>query len=416
VESRFQTTSDLVRDLRSAVLSDVGELDTLAGLPAKPRDTKQLSTLKRKIEKQQKPTVSVWGWLASGTGLVGIILTGLLASGVFNMFGATPQVMVTTTPTNIPTTDALIGAVTEVISDTPTVVFTETPFTPTKMLGGGSGSMIFVSGPDNKGNIYLADLACASRADLCGPGAVQLTNNATNNRGPILSPDGSRIAFRSEASGNRDIYVMDADGTDVIQLTNDPYNDYSPAWSPDSEKIAFISERAGNPEIYVMDADGLNQTRLTHNTMTDFYPAWSPDGKWIAFYSRRNFNTDIYLLKAECVSAPESCDVGQMRLTNDAGHDYEPSWSLDSNLIAFVSERDGNPEIYVMNADGTNQQRLTKNDFADKTPAFSPDGEWIAFVSRRQENYDIYLITVEGTRERRITSMTESEYDPSWLP
>lgn len=416
VESRFQTTSDLIRDLRSAVLSDVGELDTLAGLPAKPRDTKQLPTLKRKIEKQQTQSVPTWSWIAGGAGLVAIVLAGLLASGAFNMVGAIPQVIATTTPTTAPTSDAVVGSVTEVISDTPTVVLTETPSSPTKLLGGGGGSLVFVSGPDNSGNIYLADLVCASRADLCGPGAVQLTNDTANNRGPILSPDGSRIAFRSEGSGNRDIYVMDADGTNVIQLTDNPYDDYSPAWSPDGEMIAFVSERDGNPEIYVMNADGLDQTRLTHNTVIDFYPAWSPNGKWIAFYSRRNFNTDIYLLKGACVSKPESCDIGQIRLTNDAGYDYEPTWSLDSEMISFVSERDGNPEIYVMNADGTEQRRLTKNEYADTTPAFSPDGEWIAFVSRRQENWDIYLITLQGTRERRITSMTESEYDPAWLP
>lgn len=418
VEGRFQTTSELVRDLRAAVLSDVGELDTLAGLPIKPRDTRQLPTLKRKIEKQQRKVISIWGWIASLVGLVGIVLVGLLVSGALNTVGTNSPVVVTTTPTSMSmsTPDTRVEAATEVVSDTPTIDATETPFIPTELLGGGGGSLVFVSGLDNKGNVYLADLSCVNRADLCGPGAVQLTSSSADIRGPIWSPDGSKIAFRSQESGNRDIYVMNADGTNITQLTDDPRDDYSPAWSPDGEKITFVSERDGNPEIYVMSADGSDPIRLTHNAVVDFYPAWSPNGKWIAFYSRRNSNTDIYLLKATCINMPESCDVGQLRLTNDAGYDYEPTWSRDSELIAFVSERHGNPEIYVMNADGTNQRRLTENEYADATPAFSPDGKWIAFVSRREENWDLYLVTVDGKQERRITSMTESEFDPVWQP
>lgn len=418
VEGRFQTTSEMIRDLRSAVLSDVGELDTLAGLPIKPRDTRQLPTLKRKISQQQQPAVSIWGWVASGIGLAGIVLAGLLASGALNMAGANSPVVVTATPTLGPssTPDTRVAAATEVVADTPTMAATETPFVPTELFGGGGGSMVFVAGPDNRGNIYVADLTCVDRDDLCGPGAVQLTNNSANNRGPIWSPDGSKIAFRSQASGNRDIYVMDAGGGNITQLTTSPYDDYSPAWSPDGKKIIFVSERDGNPEIYMMNADGSNQTRLTHNDFYDYYPTWSPDGKWIAFYSRRDQNTDIYLLNGACTKKPESCDIGQVRLTSDPARDFEPTWSFDSKMIAFVSERDGYPEIYVMNVDGSNQRRLTENGVADTTPAFSPDGKWIAFVSRRDDRWDIYLIGVDGKGERPITQTRDSEYDPVWQP
>ncbi|MBN1430502.1 MAG: PD40 domain-containing protein [Anaerolineae bacterium] len=416
VEQRYQTCSDLVRDLRSAVLADVGDMDTLAGLlPARPRDTKQLSTLRKRIQQQQRLSMPVWGWVLGVVTLVGISVAAIMAGSGFRLLEANLPVENDATPTSTSTPKTQVAAVTEIITNTPTVTPTKTPI-PVEVLGGGGGSMAFVSGPDNQGNIYVVDLACVSRDDLCGPGAKKLTDNSANNRGPVWSPDGRLIAFRSQASGNRDIYMMKANGTGVTQLTTDLANDYSPAWSPDGERIAFVSERDGNPEIYVMDADGSNQLRLTHNHGVDYYPAWSPDGKWIAFYSRRDLNTDIYLLDTECIDEPENCDVGQLRLTNDPAYDYEPTWSPDGSRIAFVSERDGNPEIYIMNADGTDKRRLTENSYADTTPAFSPDGKWIAFISRRDDKWDVYLMGLNGKNERRITKTPENEFDPNWMP
>ena len=133
----------------------------------------------------------------------------------------------------------------------------------------------------------------------------------------------ARIAFLSERDGNREIYVMDADGSNQTRLTHNPAFDESPDWSSDGTKIAFLSERDGNGEIYVMDADGSNQTRLTHNPAFDAYPTWSPDG----------------------------------------------------TKIAFDSARDGNQEIYVIDADGGGLKRLTKNPFRDSVPTWSPEAE-----------------------------------------
>ena len=89
---------------------------------------------------------------------------------------------------------------------------------------------------------------------------------------PAWSPDGSRIAWSSERDGNREIYVMDADGSNPTNLTGDPGYDSSPAWSPDGQRILFNSRRDGNLEIYVMDADGSNQVRLTRNATSDGFP------------------------------------------------------------------------------------------------------------------------------------------------
>jgi len=85
------------------------------------------------------------------------------------------------------------------------------------------------------------------------------------------------VAFVSDREGNREIYVMDADGSNQTRLTNNESSDEWPAWSPDGRKIAFVSRRDGNEEIYVMSLDGSNQTNLTNHPADASYPDWSPE-------------------------------------------------------------------------------------------------------------------------------------------
>ncbi|HAI09854.1 MAG TPA: hypothetical protein DCM17_11045, partial [Dehalococcoidia bacterium] len=183
------------------------------------------------------------------------------------------------------------------------------------------------------------------------------------------------IAFRSNRDCNHEIYTMNVDGSGQTRLTNDPSEDDTPAWSPDGKQIAFTSGRDGSreeSEVYVMDADGskiayhskpllfaiflMNATgsdpvNLTDvRTSTDVHPAWSPDGAKIAFTSTRDGNSEIYVMNAD--------GTGVVNLTNHPETDFFPSWSADSKKLAFVSQRDGNREIYVMNADGSKQTRL----------------------------------------------------------
>ena len=93
----------------------------------------------------------------------------------------------------------------------------------------------------------------------------------------------------------------------------------------------------------------------------------------------------------------------QRRLTNNGASDEQPTWSASGQKIAFVSKRDGNKEIYVMDADGNNQRRLTNNEATDASPAWSPDGRKIAFYSRRDGNNEIYVMDTDGNNQRRLT-------------
>jgi TolB protein len=128
----------------------------------------------------------------------------------------------------------------------------------------------------------------------------------------------------------------------------------------------------------------------------------------IAFYSARNGNPDIYIMDA---------DGGNVaRLTSNPADDMAPAISPDGTRIAFMSVRDGNREIYLMDLDGSKQQRLTDNPAYESHPDWSPDGTQIAFVSDRDGNLEIYVMDADGSDLRRLTDSPSEEMRPSWSP
>ena len=139
--------------------------------------------------------------------------------------------------------------------------------------------------------------------------------------------------------------------------------------------------------------------RLTNNSALDQTPVWSPDGQKIAFASERDGNQEIYVMDAN--------GANTRRLTFNSTDDYSPAWSPDGRKIAFSSERDGNVEIYVMDTDGANPRRLTSNSENDYRPAWSPDGQEIAFMSYRDGNQEIYVMDTDGANPRRLTYNSE---------
>jgi TolB protein len=126
----------------------------------------------------------------------------------------------------------------------------------------------------------------------------------------------------------------------------------------------------------------------------------------IAFTSHRDGNDEIYVMNAD--------GSGQKRLTNNPAKDVMPHWSPDGKEIIFVSVRDGNAEIYIMYADGNGQMRLTNNPAIDREPRWSPDGKKIAFVSRRDGDFEIYVMNTDGSGQKNLTRNIASDTKARW--
>jgi Tol biopolymer transport system component len=130
----------------------------------------------------------------------------------------------------------------------------------------------------------------------------------------------------------------------------------------------------------------------------------------LVFTHTRDGNVEIYVMNAD--------GGGQVRLTNNPAFDGDPVWSPDGTRIVFTSSRDGNEEIYSMNADGSSQTRLTNNVALDRTPTWSPDGSQIAFASNRDStNFDIFVMNADGTSPTNISDGVNNDFqDPDWSP
>jgi Tol biopolymer transport system component len=233
------------------------------------------------------------------------------------------------------------------------------------------------------------------------------------------TPGPGRIVYEmyDTVRDNWDIYAMQPDGTAKVRLTTHPERDSDATWSPDYSKIVFASERYSegetpNREICVMNADGTGVRRLTYQEGKEYDPSWSPDGSRIAFVSKRDGDWDIYLINADGTG-------GWQNLTNNKQiSDTDPSWSPDGSRIAFASDRDnlhGDPEIWTMKADGTDLRKLTNNSETDGDPSWSGDGTRIAFECYRDDNFEICVVNANGTGGvQRLTFNEVSDADPSW--
>lgn len=216
----------------------------------------------------------------------------------------------------------------------------------------------------------------------------------------------SRIAFVVREAGNKELWVMDADGANARALTADRSIAQSPSWSPEGSLLLFTSWRGGEgPSIWVMSPEQRKPFLVSGRKGLNTSAAYSPDGQHIACTLSLDGNAEIYRLDARGGSP--------LRLTNSRAIDTSPAWSPTGRELAFTSDRSGQPQVYLMDAEGGNVRRLTYDvDYTD-SPAWSPKGDRIAFVTRVGGGFDIWVSRADGTGAKPVVTGGNNE-NPRW--
>ena len=246
---------------------------------------------------------------------------------------------------------------------------------------------------------------------------VALAPNAATARSSVLGSTDGLIVFRSDRDGEPDLFTLDVVTEATTKLTNSAgFAELQPAWSPDGGRILYVrrARLSGRPDLFVMNANGRGRTRLTSTPVPERDPSWSPDGTGLVYAARTAPGGPFRIFVARADGS------GREQLTSQkAGSDTAPVWSPDGTGIAFVSDRDGGfPELYLMNAGGTDVKRLTTNALIDANPSWSPDGTRVVF-ERCCENGTSDLFTIDVTTRAEVSvtaSASSQEFDPSWSP
>lgn len=231
--------------------------------------------------------------------------------------------------------------------------------------------------------------------------ASELMQFYTGNPGVFLT----EIAFISDRTGTREVWMMDYDGSNQRQITSLGAITLTPDWSPDAERLAYTSFVRGTSDIYVSSRQGGGRIRLNTGVGLNVSPAFSPDGRSIAFVGSREGNPDIYVMNDDGSNV--------RRLTTGSSIESTPAWSPTGRQIAFTSSRNGTPQIFVMDAEGTNVRRVSFDGEWNDDAVFSPAGDMLAFTSRVGGRFQIRLLEL-ATGATRILAGQGSNEQPSW--
>jgi TolB protein len=275
-------------------------------------------------------------------------------------------------------------------------------------LGGGipgitESKIYFVSDRSGNKEIWVMDYDGSNQRQLTHQGSVSLS--------PRVSPDGSRLAFSSLTKAGWDILMFSLDLNRVVSFPRFGGTNLSPAWSPDGARLALSSSRGGNPQIYLCDVSGANLHRITSNKGPDVGPVWNrKTGAQIAFVSGDTGLPQVYTIEAD--------GTNQQRMT-DQGYAVSPSWSPNGQFLTLAWIRKygpgepGSSDIYLMDIASKQWVQLTHDGGRNDYPSWAPDGRHIVFQSSRSGKEEIWMMLADGTKLHQLT-FTGRNTQPNW--
>lgn len=266
--------------------------------------------------------------------------------------------------------------------------------------GIASSTIAFVSDRSGFKEIYLSD--------ILGSKIRQITRHKNLVVSPRFLPGGRYLTYTSYHSGNQSLYITDLTQSKTTRpLSQRRGMNLAPAWSPDGKKMILTLSKDGNPDLFLLDRKGKIIKQLTRRSGINVSPTWSSDGQRIAFVSDRSGRPQIYLM-----------DLKQgkvQRLTFKGSENAEPSWSPQGDNITYSSLVDGLYQIFTMSARrGALPRQITKGPGQHESPTWSPDGKQILFSLRRGGSQKIYAILKNGGYMRQLFTMPGNQTYPRW--
>lgn len=219
---------------------------------------------------------------------------------------------------------------------------------------------------------------------------------------------GTQIAFVSDITGMKQIYVMDYGGTSYRQITSGKNISLFPSWTPDVKSLVFTSYIRGFPELFMMEIGSRNARALASFPGLNAFGSVSPDGREMLLVLSKAGNPELYRM--------DLSSRALTRLTRTAWIESSPCWSPDGSRIAFVSDATGTPHIYIMDSWGkTPPKRVTFKGTYNTEPDWSHDGESLVYSSR-QGGFGIGLANLKTRVEEVLPRSGSNDEEPSWAP
>lgn len=216
------------------------------------------------------------------------------------------------------------------------------------------------------------------------------------------------ITVATTRFGGSDLITLDVNGGNVARLTETKDEMRDPAWHPDGRRLLFATT-AGPGALKLFDPETGMVTPLA-GSPTDRGACWSPDGKKLLFTSDRDGNPDIFVADADGTAV--------VNLSGNPSFDADPAWSPEGDKIAFTSNRTGRFRLYTMKTDGTEVTDLLKQDLLYAVyPAWSPDAQQIVFGGRGGDNtIQLFVVNADGGGLQQISEGAQLNTYAAWSP